>query len=79
MACVSLLVKNFVLIFFIYIYIYFLFIGVALSSGGAQFPGTQTPTVSGMDIGDQQGKFGSMKNRKHTPIITEDDIGMIGT
>lgn len=54
--------------------------GVALPSGGIQFSVAQTPTASGVDTGDlKQGKFGSMKNRKHTPIITEDDVGVIGS
>lgn len=54
-------------------------VGVALPSGGVQFPGAGTPNAKGMDVGDQQGKFGSMKNRRHTPTITEDEIGAIGS
>mmetsp|Transcript_8909 Transcript_8909/g.16712 ORF Transcript_8909/g.16712 Transcript_8909/m.16712 type:complete len:631 (-) Transcript_8909:170-2062(-) len=53
--------------------------GVALPSTGAQFSGNQTPTTSGVDINDQHGKFGSMKNRKHSALNSEDEIGVIGT
>jgi hypothetical protein len=59
-------------------YNYALVVGVALPSGGVQFPvGTQTPSTGTggvVDIiGDKQGKFGSMKNRKHTSIPTTED------
>jgi hypothetical protein len=47
-----------------------------LPSGSGQFSGSQTPTSGGVDIGDQHGKFGSMKNRKHSNVNTEDEIGI---
>ena len=41
---------------------------------GVQLSSSRTPT-NGLEVGDQEGKFGSMKNRKHTSVIA-DDIGM---
>lgn len=51
--------------------------GVAFQSGGVQLPvSQQSPLVRSVEIGDQHGKFGSMKNRRRTPVISDDDNGI---